>query len=332
MSTDRLVRVIQCADFVTQSERDAVQLLKSQLINRGGDEHWNLICNYLSSSAPQLQSDEIDVVVVGPPGIKLVEVKFWDKIYVQGANHQLVVEHEAEKLARKNRRLAGKLKRLLRFDFGFIPGRFFLNKSRADRFTTGAARLSVQGIPFYGVSEWADLLDIGSESRLSASQIEEVTRQLLPAAEVQLGGKIRSFERYVDLSPVEELSSTSQMVYRARRSPKRDKVFLYLYDLSASDYPDKSNCAEREFETMQLLQKSRWLPRICDSFQEAQSYPGELYFFSVFDSEAPSIQERAADDTWSAEQRLSTAGRCCLALDEIHRSLEEKGSDQKHST
>ena len=77
--------------------------------------------------------------------------------------------------------------------------------------------------------------------------------------------------------------------------------------------------ARREFETLQRLQKSPWLPSLMDSFQEASSYPGGLYFFFFFDTEAPSLAERAKDVEWKIPERVRVAGRCVEALLDLHQ-------------
>jgi len=46
---------------------------------------------------------------------------------------------------------------------------------------------------------------------------------------------------------------------------------------------------------MQGWQKSPHLPSLLDSFQEAEHYPGELYWFSVVDPGAPTLLDRARD-------------------------------------
>ena len=62
--------------------------------------------------------------------------------------------------------------------------------------------------------------------------------------------------------------------------------------------------ARREFEILQRLQTSIWLPNLMDSFQEAKNYPGELYFFSYIDTESPTLAERAKDENWSLEETI----------------------------
>jgi serine/threonine protein kinase len=74
----------------------------------------------------------------------------------------------------------------------------------------------------------------------------------------------------------------------------------------------------RTQKSAQRLQKSPWLPGLVDSFQEVPNYPGELFFFSVADSDAPSLRTRAADPNWLLEPRIEFARQCLIALEQLH--------------
>ena len=117
------------------------------------------------------------------------------------------------------------------------------------------------------------------------------------------------------------ISEPFHRVYRGRRKPGRDKVILHIYDLSATKEKKALDIARREFETLQRLQKSQWLPSLLDSFQPAADYPGEMYFFSYIDTEAASLADRAKDKEWPLVARIQTAKRCVEALMDLHRRV-----------
>jgi hypothetical protein len=52
-----------------ESELKAVEHLKNRLQHEGGDGHWVLLTNVAFSVTHQLQSDEFDIVAIGPPGV-----------------------------------------------------------------------------------------------------------------------------------------------------------------------------------------------------------------------------------------------------------------------
>ena len=53
---------VPCGPAVNESERKAVNQLKSRLISVAGDDKWLLLTNLTFSTTHRLQSDEIDIV------------------------------------------------------------------------------------------------------------------------------------------------------------------------------------------------------------------------------------------------------------------------------
>ena len=92
--------------------------------------------------------------------------------------------------------------------------------------------------------------------------------------------------------------------------------------MSATDLPNPENRARREFDALHRLQLHAWAPRIVDSFQEAQGYTGEMWFFTVADPAAPSVEQRVDDDTWDTKARLAFARQAVEALRELHEAGE----------
>ncbi len=72
------VKHIQCGPFANHSEQEATDYLKACLQSIAGKADWILMTNYASSSGSQYLSDELDTIVIGPPGISVVEIKHWN--------------------------------------------------------------------------------------------------------------------------------------------------------------------------------------------------------------------------------------------------------------
>ena len=75
--------VIPCGPAVNESERRAVERLKSGLIGHPGDAEWLLLTNLTFSATHRLQSDEIDIVafftaLIRRHVIERVEDDEWD--------------------------------------------------------------------------------------------------------------------------------------------------------------------------------------------------------------------------------------------------------------
>ncbi len=64
-----------CGSVVNESERLAIEHIKNKLQSLPGDDEWILLTNLAFSVNHQMQSDEIDMIVIGPPGVQMIEVK-----------------------------------------------------------------------------------------------------------------------------------------------------------------------------------------------------------------------------------------------------------------
>ena len=103
------VTLINCGPVANDSEQKAIGRLKSGLISELGDDEWLLLANLAFSTTHQRQSDEIDIVAIGPPGVRVIEVKHWTATWVK-QNTELV-EHEAERVMAKARKVGTTLRR-----------------------------------------------------------------------------------------------------------------------------------------------------------------------------------------------------------------------------
>ena len=311
------VKHIACGRFTNESERRATEYMKSRLGSSGNSGEWFLLTNYSSSSGSHHLSDEVDMIAIGPPGVSLVEIKHWNASDLKRDMHG-VAEREADKINDKAKRLAGRLRRLCSFDIGFVTGKLLLTKSESEKFKEGLLRKRIRGIEVFGLSEWKDLLETYLTPVLSEEQTASVCRALQPIALISPDDDPRAFQDYFELQRVAGISDLFHRVYRGRRKPGRDRVILHIYDLSATKEKNALDIARREFETLQRLQKSQWLPSLLDSFQQAADYPGEMYFFSYIDTEAASLAERTKDNDWPVAGRIQTTKRCIKALMDLH--------------
>jgi hypothetical protein len=69
------VTPFSCGPAVNESELNAFKQLESRLRGIPGDGPWILLTNLAYSVTNQLQSDEIDIVAIGSPGVRVIEVK-----------------------------------------------------------------------------------------------------------------------------------------------------------------------------------------------------------------------------------------------------------------
>src|SRR6516225_10370563 len=109
------VTPFSCGPAVNESELNAFKQLESRLRATPGDGTWILLTNLAFSVTHQLQSDEIDIIAVGPPGVRVIEVKHWTAQWFDA--HKVWVEDEADKLTNKARKIGTTLRR----SFGNLP-------------------------------------------------------------------------------------------------------------------------------------------------------------------------------------------------------------------
>ena len=306
------VTVLPCGPAVNESERKAIAQLKTRLISAQADGEWLLLTNLPFSATHRLQSDEIDILAIGPPGVRVVEVKHWGGAWVR--RNAALVEQEADRVTAKARKVGTTLRRQCP-DVGRVDGVFLLTESSAK--VKGIAG-PVRGVPFHTLRMWEEALGFRSPSTLSARQVRALGDALTPASPLATGGDVKRLGGYVRL----ELQTTPEerlhRVFKATHPSRRDRVLLHLYDWSASDDAKAEEKAEREFKALHRLQQHGWAPRIVDSFQPVPAYPGEIHFFTVVDPAAPSMEERASDHSWGAKARLAFARGAIRALEQLH--------------
>ncbi len=314
------VKHIQCGPYANESEAKAVAYLKSKLDGLQGSGQWIILSNLPFSVSNAGTSSEIDIIVIGPSGIHIVETKHWDFRFVDAPNNKMLVDQEAEKLQRKAKIIGTTLRRSTHVHF--LIGKFLL--TRADETRYVGKTTNVRGTKFFQLKDWKSLLEVDGPTLLSEREVETIAMLLEPKVKPALTGDIRSFGSYINLTRIGDKGDGFRRVYAGIHAKNRDKVILYVYDYSALDATNGDTVARREFDTIRKLQKSPWLPRLVETFQDAAEYPGELFFFSVADPSAPTLLERASDKTWTERARLECAIEILSALQELHSPTDEE--------
>jgi len=308
------VNHIPCGPFANESERLTCEKLKNKLQGLSLEGSYILLSNIPFNFQAQGLSDEIDLLIICPSGVTVIEVKHWDMNYLK--EYPVVVESEAERLNNKVKKIATKVR--TKYDVGFIEGRILLTKGDM-RLVKDNAPKTYRGITVYGMLDWQDLLSTNSTKVFDNHTIEGICRILEPKTKVALAGDIRTFSGLTNLELISPKNERFHRVYKGVHISRRDRVILNLFDLSASNEKNAIEIAKREYEALQRLQKSPFLPRLLDSFQDAPEYPGEIYFYSIVEPAVPNLEERSNDITWPFDQRLSASMNCIQALIELHQ-------------
>ncbi len=309
------VTQFNCGPAANESELKAFAHLKSSLISAPGEGEWILLTNLAFSPSDHRQSDEIDIVAIGPSGVRVIEVKHWSEQWVD--SHKDVVEQAADLVTSKARRVATNLRNVVP-DLGFVDGVFLLTRSPSK--VKQFAGKKVRGVEYHSLTGWKSAVGLDSPSTLTPSQVQMLARALEKKSAVAVDGSLRRLADYLNLKLQTPKDERFHRIYRGVHSTSQDRVILHLYDLSASDERNSETRARREFEALRRLQLYPWAPRIRDSFQDAPGYPGEISFFTIVDPSAPCIDERASDTSWETKSRLAFARSTVRALDELHQA------------
>lgn len=282
------VTLFSCGPAANDSEINAFRQMEGRLRSVAGDDAWILLTNLAFSVTHQLQSDEIDIVAIGPPGVRVVEVKHWTAQWVDA--HADSVAQEADRVTNKARKIGTTLRKVIS-NLPRVNGAILLTQepSKVKRLIGR----DVRGVRFYSLSEWNGALGFDSPGALTSQQVNMLGRVLEPKSAVAIDGSLRRLAGYVNLELQTPKEERFHRVYKGSHSARQDRVVLHLYDLTAGDERNTETRARREYDALHRLQLHPWVPRILDSYQDAPGYAGEMFFFTLVDPAAPSIEERA---------------------------------------
>ena len=310
-------KVISCGEPVNESERKALAHLRTRISSLPGDDEWVLLANVSFSVGHDQQSDEIDIIAVGPPGVRVIEVKHWRSDWIDREISK--VEHEADKVTNKAKRVGTRLRKKIRAA-GYVDGVFLITAE--PRRVLNVNKI-IHNIPIYTLKEWDKAIGSKDSSgnlaraRLTPDQVRKLAKLIEPKATVPLDGKVRRLGHFEDLELQTPRDQRTHRIYKGVHVETRDRVVLHLYDLSANDEYDETK-ARREYEALHCVYKCDWAPRIRDSFQAMPDYPGEMCFFSIVDPTAPPLAKCISDKAWDTAARLEFAVAAIRAMRELH--------------
>src|SRR3990167_1015105 len=176
--------------FVNASEERACNHLARALRAEPGDARFVILTNVAHAVTGAGQADEIDIIVVGPSGVHVVEVKHWDRGYIRSNRHTL--EDEADKVALKTRKIATKLRRRYP-ELGFIAPKMLLTKEQ--RSLQRDTDEPVRGVHLYALADWRKLVELDDLRRLPQVRIEQLCEEIAPRSRAAITGDLRRLGR-----------------------------------------------------------------------------------------------------------------------------------------
>lgn len=310
---------LPCGAFANASEARAFQAV-DQAIRRVEREGTAYVLTNLTHPNLHGQADEIDMVVIGPGGSVVIEVKHWDG---SALKRQLDADAAAELIVAKAKRVAGRLK-AAEPGIGFVPAAFLFTREVGSLKRNGKQAQHSFGVKTYSLKDLDALIaDATAPGPADAARLAGVLAPRQAAIDPARPKRIARFDGLQLLTPEHERFAR---VYAARDPWNGDRVTVHLYDLSAA--PDGETAerterrARREFDVVRKFQKSRHLPSLVDSWQPLPNYTGEVYFFSLADSSAQSVAELVRSGNWSSARGLHFAKQAFAALAEFAEGAE----------
>jgi hypothetical protein len=248
------VSVVQCGPMANESERKAIEHLKQHLQSEQGDDEWILLANLAFSVNHRMQSDEIDIIAIGPPGVRVIEVKHWRTEWIGEKPYD--IEREADLVTSKARKVGTTLRKELR-DLPRVAGVFLLTQepSKVKRL----AGETIRGVTFHSLNGWKEAVGFDGSRALAAQDVRRLSQVLEPRSGIAIDGDVRRLAGYVNLELQSSSDERFHRVYRGSHPTRRDRVILHLYDLSASDDKNAAVKARREFDTLHKLQLYPWV-------------------------------------------------------------------------
>lgn len=219
------VTLFSCGPAANESELSAFQHLATRLESTVGDDPWILLTNLAFSVTHQPQSDEIDIVAIGPPGVRVIEVKHWTAQWVDA--HAELAAQEADRVTNKARKIGTTLRKILP-SLPHVNGAVLLTQepSKVKRL----AGRDVRGVTFYSLNEWRSAISFDSSVALTPQQVKMLGRVLEPKSAVAMDGSLRRLAGYVNLELQTPKDARFHRVYKGSHSARQDRVLLHLYD------------------------------------------------------------------------------------------------------
>ena len=218
------VTPFSCGPAVNESELNAFKHLESRLRATPGDGTWILLTNLAFSVTNQLQSDEIDIVAIGPPGVRVIEVKHWSGRWVDV--HADLVAQEADRVTNKARKIGTTLRKILP-NLPRVDGAILLTQDPLK--LKRLAGKDVRGVRLYSLNEWKAAIGVDCRITLTPQQVALLGRTLESKSGVAMDGSLRRLAGYVNLELQSSKDDRFHRVYKGIHSARQDRVVLHLY-------------------------------------------------------------------------------------------------------
>ena len=293
---------------LTEAIRRTVRGLRGSLHRR--PERWHVSINTWTGGAGPALNDRAHLVVVGPIGVTVCEVRRGDDAFLQGATFAI------DDAAQRARWKANRLKAII----DATGVRAHLQPVLVvDALPDSDCPTIIDQVPVVRSNELGNWL-----AARSARAVPEGRRLTVPAVHrvgefLAVNGDSCPAPRVgvADLLGPEDLSELPyHAAYRGQLTTGRATV-VHVHDLTAGNRSELLRLARRGAAVIDALSPSPHVPDIDQHFQIYPDEEGDFAWFAVRGTAYPTLRERAADQAWSLDRRITFAVNAFRALDRI---------------
>ena len=235
------VHLLPCGPFANESERIAANAVRTSLLRIEAPGIAYVLTN-LTHPNTHGQADEIDMIVVGPGGAAVVEVKHWEASRLRRTDES---DGHADLILTKTRRIAGRL-RTVEPTISFVPATFLLTLERGSMRRDGKQIEHPRGVRAYGLKDVDTLCADLARGNLNS---EHLAKALAPRQLAEAGPGAKRLGRFDELKLLSPPDDASARVHLARDPATGERVILHSYDftsaLSSDDVALTERCAKR---------------------------------------------------------------------------------------
>ena len=293
--------------FLTEAGRTAFSSVQSTLQRRPG--MWVILANVCLDAPTDDYHERLHIVVVGPPGVSVCEVRRGDDGFIQGTTEFLQVA------ALRAHQKADRLSRCLTAADITVPVKPILALHTTD--TSGAPSTSF-GVPILSSTQLGSDLGRG-DTTLTAAQIVRIVTTI--RADHNRHDQAINLGIARNLVVDDATGAPFHVTYRARIANDQP-IVVHLHDLTAGNREDALRVAQRGYEVLADLAPNPSIPPIVERLAPHPANDGDLAWFAVGDDNFRSLAEAAADPDWNIVYRVRFAAQALSVLAALHRPTE----------
>ena len=301
------VTVEQLGPFLTAAGRTALSNVEATLRRRPGA--WTILTNVCLDAPTDDYLERLHLVIVGPPGVTVCEVRRGDRGFVLDTTEFLQVA--ALRAHQKAERLSTSLTQAgIRSVVRPVLALHTHDIAGAPSATLGVPIVQSAGLGTHASRGVARLSPEHVATVVTAIRAEHVRHDQAVNLGIARG-----------LVVEDATGAPFHVTYRARLANDQP-ILVHLHDLTAGKREDAYRVAERGYDVLADLAPNPNIPPIVERLALHPANDGDLVWFAVGDDKYRSLTEASTDPDWNIVYRVRFAAQALSVLAALHRPTE----------